>query len=123
MERYIESAQIEAEIIEDIMKKDLEGKSHCVKMHEHFYFSDAEHKYIALVFEKLAKSLYDFIKANKYRGYPMPMIQDFARQIMEGISFLHENLGLTHTDLKPENLLLKNSTEEVIKFKNQWPKV
>jgi serine/threonine-protein kinase SRPK3 len=105
------------------MKKDIEGNSHCVKMLEHFYFEDSEHKYIALVFEKLAKSLYDFIKSNKYRGYPMPIIQSFARQILQGISFMHEKLNLTHTDLKPENLLLKHSKNEVIKTKSQWPKV
>jgi hypothetical protein len=50
------------------MKNDINDESHCVKMLEYFYFSDGENKYIALVFEKLAKSLYDFIKWNKYRG-------------------------------------------------------
>lgn len=111
MERYIESAKIEAEIIEDIMKKDPQLKSHCVRMLEWFYFRDGSNlQYIALVFEKLGKSLYDFIKANKYRGilklllyylgYPMNSIQQFARQILEGLDFLHHELKLTHTDLK-----------------------
>ena len=68
VQRYIDSAKIEAEILEDIGKRDAYGQSHCVKMLEYFYFSDSENKYIALVFEKLAQSLYDFIKINKYRG-------------------------------------------------------
>ncbi len=50
------------------MKNDINDESHCVKMVEYFYFTDDENKYIALVFEKLSKSLYDFIKWNKYRG-------------------------------------------------------
>jgi hypothetical protein len=52
----------------DIMKKDFENKSHCVKMLECIKFKEGNQNYIALVFEKLGKSLYDFIKFNKYRG-------------------------------------------------------
>jgi len=50
------------------MKKDTNKISNCVKMKEYFYFKDKRHKYIALVFEKLGISLYEFIKMNKYRG-------------------------------------------------------
>lgn len=108
MERYIESAKIEADIILDIMKKDKDNKSHCVKMLEYFYFKIDNITHIALVFERLGKSLYDFIKSNKYRGmfisimlgYPISSIQEFARQMFEGMSFLHDKMELTHTDLK-----------------------
>ena len=68
MKRYIESAKVEADIILNIMKSDKNNKSHCVKMLEYFYFEDSNKEYMALVFEKLGKSLYEFIKANKYRG-------------------------------------------------------
>ena len=105
------------------MKKDTNNKSHCVKMIEYFTFSDDEFTYIALVFEKLSKSLYDFIKSNKYRGYPINYVQEFARQIFEGVGFLHDAMGITHTDLKPENLLLKFDNFNVIKEKELWPKV
>jgi dual-specificity kinase len=92
-------------------------------MLEWFHFEDSENKYLALVFEKLSSSLYDFIKMNKYRGYPIKSIQTFARQIFEGIGFLHHDLCLTHTDLKPENLLLKHGKFDSIKQKEKWPKV
>ncbi len=68
MKRYIESAKIEAETIIDIMRKDMSRESHCVSMMDYFYFEDQSNRYIALVFEKLGKSLYDFIKMNRYRG-------------------------------------------------------
>lgn len=108
IERYIDSAEIEAEILQHIKKIDVENISHCVNMLEQFKFKDANNNYLALVFEKLGKSLFEFIKENNYRGiniflnlgYPMEMIQEFAKQIFEGISFLHNKLKLTHTDLK-----------------------
>lgn len=43
-------------------------------MHESFKFHDKDGEHVCLVFETLGKSLYDFIKANKYKGmilYPI----------------------------------------------------
>jgi hypothetical protein len=56
------------------MKNDKENRSHCVKMLEYFYFEEHGLKYIALTFEKLGSSLYEFIKANKYRGNKIEII-------------------------------------------------
>ncbi len=68
MQRYIESAEIEAEIIINILEKDKNNESHCVRLMEYFYFEEHNVNYVALVFEKLGKSLYEFIKSNNYRG-------------------------------------------------------
>jgi len=124
VERYIHSAKIEADIIIDIMKKECEhnNRSRCVKLEEYFYFSDKKYDYIVLVFEKLGKSLYEFIKQNNYRGYPIVFIQAFAKQMFEGIGFLHEKMKLTHTDLKPENLLLIDNKYDIIKKRECFPK-
>ena len=37
-------------------------------MIEYFYFDEKNKRFMALVFEKLGKSLYDFIKNNDYKG-------------------------------------------------------
>merc|ERR1711964_81826 len=63
-------------------------------------------RFYCLVVEPLGVSLYDFLKANDYRGYWMQDIQSFAQQSMQALSFLHQHLKMTHTDLKPENVLL-----------------
>ncbi|KAJ9534697.1 hypothetical protein QJQ45_013058 [Haematococcus lacustris] len=57
------------------------------------------------VFEKLGPSLFDFLRKNEYRPFPIDLVQDFARQLICSVSYLHE-LQLVHTDLKPENILL-----------------
>lgn len=44
-----------------------------------------------------------------------------AKQILQGIQFLHEELKLIHTDLKPENLLLTNNSYETINNYNLLP--
>ncbi|PHT47926.1 hypothetical protein CQW23_12134 [Capsicum baccatum] len=45
------------------------------------------------VFEKLGASLYDFLRKNNYRSFPIDLV-------------LMHDLRLIHTDLKPENIFL-----------------
>lgn len=67
VKRYVESANIEAEILLDLANKG--GASHgIVLMKEYFYFKDREGEHMSLVFETLGRSLYDFIKSNRYKG-------------------------------------------------------
>lgn len=58
-----------------------------------------------MVFEPLGPSLYDVIKRNNHTGFPIKMVQAFARQVLESVAFMHANHYI-HTDLKPENILL-----------------
>ncbi len=50
------------------MMSDIHNESNIVKMIEYFYFDEKNKHFMAIVFEKLDKSLYDFIKMNNYRG-------------------------------------------------------
>ena len=67
VKRYNESAKIEADILIDIMKKGGQQNG-IVYLKEYFNHQDREGDHMCLVFETLGKSLYDFIKANKYKG-------------------------------------------------------
>lgn len=98
--RYIDSAKYEADIILEILRADSNNESKTVNLLEYFYFEEKRQKYIALVFEKLGKSLYEFIKGNDYKGFSIQHIQDMTRQILEGIAFIHDRLKIVHTDLK-----------------------
>lgn len=54
-----------------------------------------------MVFEKLGPSLFDFLRKNEYRPFPLDLVQGFSRQLLESVAYMHE-LELVHTDLKPE---------------------
>lgn len=103
VKKYMENAKIEADILENIRKKDPDKTSGCCLMYDTFIH---EAKFFCLVFEPLGVSLYDFLKDNGFRGFWMQDVQEFARQSLEALSFLHDRLKMTHTDLKPENILL-----------------
>jgi tRNA A-37 threonylcarbamoyl transferase component Bud32 len=106
VKRYYESALIEADIVEEVNRRGGRGVSHCAVMFDSFSFSG----HYCMVFEKLGPSLYDFLKRQKYRPFPLMVVRDFAKQLLETLEFLH-SFRLIHTDLKPENVLLMNGRE------------
>lgn len=101
IKKYSESARIEAELLADIARADPSGASGSVRAHR--YFTWQEH--VCIVFEPLGMSLFDYVKANAYRPLPLFCVQSFADQLTRAVAFLH-SMGLVHTDLKLENVLL-----------------
>jgi len=112
VERYYESALIEAQIIRDVNRRGGRGRTHCVVLHDSFTFQG----HYCMVFENLGPSLYDFLKRHNYQPFPMACVQDFAVQLLETMEFLH-SFRIVHTDMKLENILLTNSRE--IRFDRQ----
>ena len=64
--------------------------------------------HICMVFEKCGLSLFDFLRKNHYKPFSSNLVQNYGRQLMRAVAFLH-TLKLVHTDLKPENILLLSS--------------
>ncbi|XP_009581673.1 PREDICTED: dual specificity protein kinase CLK1-like [Fulmarus glacialis] len=66
------------------------------------------HGHVCIVFELLGLSTYDFIKENGFLPFRLDHIRQMAYQICQSVNFLHLN-KLTHTDLKPENIVFVTS--------------
>ncbi|POO02430.1 Serine/threonine protein kinase [Trema orientale] len=101
--KYREAAMIEIDVLQRLARNDI-GGSRCVQIRNWFDYRN----HICIVFEKLGPSLYDFLRKNSYRSFPIDLVRELARQILESVAFMHE-LRLIHTDLKPENILLVSS--------------
>ena len=112
VKRYYESAVIEARIISEANRRGGRGRTHCVLLHDTFRIDG----HFCLVFENLGPSLYDFLKRNNHRPFPMFCVQDFTVQLLETLEFLH-GIRMIHTDLKIENILLMNDRE--INYRDQ----
>lgn len=98
--RYCKSAKIEAKIAKDITERDPAHNSHCYHLYDEFEFNG----HYCMVMDLLGDSLYDVLKANDYHPFPMTYIRPILQNLFESLAFLH-GFGLTHTDLKLENLL------------------
>jgi serine/threonine-protein kinase SRPK3 len=71
-------------------------------------------KYICMVFNLLAGSLYDVIRKGKYsEGLPIKTVKSIVKQTLLGLDILHNKLNYIHSDLKPENVMLCGRTYEI----------
>ena len=61
---------------------------------------------MCMVFEVLGDNLLSLIRRAHYRGLPLPAVRQIAAHVLVGLDYLHRQLSIIHTDLKPENVLL-----------------
>lgn len=45
-----------------------------------------EYQWFCQVFEKLGPSLYDFLKRNRYQPFPVELVREFGRQLLESVA-------------------------------------
>lgn len=107
IKKYIESAEIEAKYLSEIYDMQLKkGSNYCVKMFSHFYWNS----YYVMVFERLGMSLYDVIKKNDYKRFPLPVVRSITKQLLLAMEFL-KSVNIIHTGTPHEVILtLSNYT-------------
>ena len=102
--KYREAAKLEINVLRKLNAKDPQGKHLCVRMFDSFNY----YGHMCLTFEVLGESVFDFLKSNSYVPYPLEQVRHIAYQLCHAVKFMHDN-KLTHTDLKPENVLFVTS--------------
>ena len=66
-----------------------------------------------MVFEVMGVTLLEIIKRYNYKGIPLPLVRIITKQILIGLDFLHRICHIIHTDLKPENVLVCLTNDEL----------
>lgn len=105
-QHYTEAAQDEITILKQIAEGDPHDRGGVVKLLDHFKHTGPNGTHVCMVFEYLGDNLLTLIKAYNYRGLPLHMVKQLAKGILIGLDYLHRQLSIIHTDLKPENVLL-----------------
>jgi dual specificity tyrosine-phosphorylation-regulated kinase 2/3/4 len=75
-----------------------------------FYFRG----HLCISTELLGINLYEFIKAYEFKGFPLPLIRRFTKQMLSSLIML-KSKRVIHCDLKPENILLAHPMHSEIK--------
>jgi len=86
---------------------------HCIQLLNSFVHFGPNGKHFVMVFEILGVNLLEIIKRYNYRGIPLPLVRIMAKQILLGLDYLHRVCKIIHTDLKPENVLLCLTNDEL----------
>ena len=89
VEKYTESAAIEKQIILKVMEAadrllDRKEFTHCIQLIDDFMFRG----HFCLVYPKCGRSLYDFLRRNRYRGFSSECLFHLSRQLVEAIACL-----------------------------------
>ena len=75
-----------------------------VQMFDWFFHHSTNGKHFVMAFEVLGPNMLSMIKRFDYKGIPMPMVREIAKQCLIGLDYMHRICKLIHTDLKPENV-------------------
>jgi len=108
VDRYVENAKVEARILEKVnnIRREFAGKHPggrgIVRLYDVFFHG----RFFCMSFERLGKTLYEVIQLNNHVGFYMYDIQVIAKELLETLDFIHSVCGLTHTDIKMENVML-----------------
>eukprot|EP00756_Hemistasia_phaeocysticola_P046526 Hpha_TRINITY_DN2030_c0_g1::TRINITY_DN2030_c0_g1_i1::g.83038::m.83038/K08825/DYRK1; dual specificity tyrosine-phosphorylation-regulated kinase 1 len=72
--------------------------------------------HVVLVFECLCINLFELLKCTKMVGLSLAACRKIAYQLLRTLDFLQrDTVGIIHCDLKPENVLLRNPKNSLIK--------
>ena len=102
---------VEIEILKTLKEVDREDRFNFVHMKNYFIFRN----HVCITFELLTINLLNLIEKNNYRGFAYNLVQRFAYSIVKSLCLLSE-LKIIHSDLKPENIVLKTKGESSIKI-------
>ena len=83
-------------------------------MFDMFFHHGMNGRHSVMAFEVLGRNLLSMIKEYDYRGIPMPIVRQIARQCLMGLDYLHRICRIIHTDLKPENVVFE--VDDVARF-------
>ncbi|XP_018680472.1 uncharacterized protein LOC135583240 isoform X1 [Musa acuminata AAA Group] len=103
---YTQAALHETELLSAIADGDPSNSKCVVRLLDHFMHAGPNGQHYCLVVESLGDSLLRLIRYNRNKGIGLNRVKTICRSILVGLDYLHRELGIIHTDLKPENVLL-----------------
>ncbi|CAL5196168.1 unnamed protein product [Lathyrus oleraceus] len=87
-----------------------------VKLKHCFYSTtEKDELYLNLVLEYVPETVYKVSKnySRTHQHMPIIYVQLYTYQILRGLNYLHEVIGVCHRDIKPQNLLVNQQTHQL----------
>ncbi|CAD6223812.1 unnamed protein product [Miscanthus lutarioriparius] len=108
---FAQAALHEIEFLSEITKRDPSNCKCIIQLIDHFKHAGPNGQHICLVFELLGDSLLKLVQYNRYKGIGLDRVRQICRSILVGLDYLHNELGIIHSDLKLENVLLVSTID------------
>lgn len=87
-------------------------QTNCVVMTDYLPYVERDGKeYICSVYELCADSCISLLVTGVHKyGFPVEVVKSIARQILQALVFLHDEMHIIHTDVKPHNILIRGKS-------------
>ena len=108
---FAQAALHEIEFLSEITKRDPSNCKCIIQLVDHFKHTGPNGQHICLVFEFLGDSLLKLVQYNRYKGIGFDRVKRICKSILVGLDYLHSELGIIHSDLKLENVLLVSTID------------
>ncbi|KAL6871495.1 hypothetical protein ACP4OV_014324 [Aristida adscensionis] len=108
---FAQAALHEIEFLLEITKRDPSNCKCIIQLIDHFKHTGPNGQHICLVFEFLGDSLLKLVQYNRYKGIGLDRVRQICKSILVGLNYLHNDLGIIHSDLKLENVLLVSTID------------
>uniref|UniRef100_A0A0R3RXJ0 non-specific serine/threonine protein kinase n=1 Tax=Elaeophora elaphi TaxID=1147741 RepID=A0A0R3RXJ0_9BILA len=114
-EHYTEAALDEIKLLMAVRNADENDlfRERVVQLLDEFSVTGVNGTHICMVFEVLGCNLLKLIIRSNYQGLPLEQVRVIIKQVLEGLQYLHEKCQIIHTDIKPENVLVTMTHEQV----------
>lgn len=106
---YTEAARDEVTLLNAVASHDPDGRCCCARLTDSFDHLGPHGRHVCMVFERLGDNLLTLIRLYDHRGIPLDVVRAITAQILVALRYLHTTCGIIHTDMKPENVMLKYS--------------
>lgn len=93
--------------------KDSSKYCHTVQLLNAFMHHGPNGKHYVMVFEILGVNLLEIIKRYDYKGVPLHLVRELTKQCLIGLDYMNRVCKLIHTDLKPENVVITLTKNEL----------
>ena len=109
--KYYEDSQDELKINKIINNS--QRDSRLIKLMNSFVFTNKEGKHTCFIYELMGGTLLDIFKAYEDEEHiPMPICKKIIKELFLSLAELH-SLNIIHTDLKPENIMIKKKNKNI----------
>jgi serine/threonine protein kinase len=114
---YMEDGKREVKIIRLINKyaeAHPQEQSFCVELRKQFiYTMNDTYEHQCSVYDLYSGDVQRLLNTGSYRyGFPIPIAKKMIKQLVTATNYLHNKLKIMHTDIKPENILVKGEYDE-----------